>query len=81
MKTKTRTIKLDGVAPEEAKKRTLTQFVAIYPSQNAAADAIGVTTETLNRWLNKHMDPKGLSRKTLRTLGVRADRSGRIVIE
>lgn len=72
MTTKTRTI--------EQKTRTLKQFVRLYPSQHQAAEAIGVATETLNRWINGRMEPHGLSRRVLRQFGVRVDAMGRIVI-
>lgn len=51
---------------------TLEAYVASYPSQDEAAHAIGVRTETLNRWLNQRTKPRGLSLRRLHELGVRA---------
>ena len=62
------------------KRKTLTQFVAGFPSQRAAAREIGVPPETLCRWLHRTTAPEGLSVKRLAELGVLVDGAGRITI-
>lgn len=53
-----------------AKTKTLRDFCAEVGSQEAAAAAIGVSFATVNRWLNKHDEPRGLSRRRLADLGI-----------
>lgn len=60
--------------------KTLRQLVEGYPCQKAAADDIGVREGTLNRWLHRHLEPKGLSRRRLQEMGVSSDERGRIVV-
>jgi len=51
--------------------RSLEQFVRECGSQEKAAQTVGVAFATLNRWLNEHDEPTGLSLRRLHELGVR----------
>lgn len=51
---------------------TLKQFVAAHGTQERAAQEIGVSFVTINKWLNGHTVPKGLYAEKLRSLGVKA---------
>ena len=51
-------------------KKVLIDWVYEQGGQAQAAQIIGVRAETLNRWINKVMKPRGLSRRRLLELGV-----------
>ena len=53
-----------------AKTKTLREFCAEVGTQEAAAHKIGVSFPTLNRWLNGHDKPRGLSVRRLADLGI-----------
>lgn len=50
--------------------KSLRDFCAEAGSQEAAAALIGVSFATVNRWLNSHDKPRGLSRRRLAELGI-----------
>ncbi len=58
-------------APDkEDAMKTLDQFVKEHGTQEAAAKAIGVKQESLNRWLRGKRRPTGPSEVRLRELGI-----------
>jgi len=58
------------VGKKEAKKVPLAEFVRRFGTQSRAAEIIFVQEPTLNRWLNGHLNPEGLSLRRLHELGV-----------
>jgi len=52
---------------------TLGEFVEYHGTQKAAAAVIGVYPETLNRWINKHEKPRGMTLDRLKQLHIRID--------
>lgn len=56
-----------------ATNQTLKEFVETFPSQHAAALKIGCTQETLNRWLNGHVSPTGITLLRFKQLGIQVD--------
>lgn len=52
------------------KRMTLLQYCVDVGGQEAAARQIGVSFTTVNRWLNGHKVPTGLSRARLDDLGI-----------
>lgn len=49
---------------------TLEEFVEHHGSQRAAAAVIGVQPETVNRWLNDHGSPRGMTLDRFRQLRI-----------
>lgn len=52
-------------------EKTLKKFCAELGSQEKAAQAIGTTYNTVNRWLNGHASPRGLYASRLKELGIK----------